>query len=359
VTSEVGGPGPDDRQIAVDKALAYLLLGVLLYSAYLMFQPILPAILWGFMLAIVTAHPFERLTSALGGRRSLAVGIFAVLFLVLLLAPVGLLASELLAQVPRLAEQAKRLSEGPLPPLPEGLASIRGIGPYLVETWEGRGAEVVTQLLSNLSGLGAWLLARVGEIGTFLFEFSIGGISALFLLLYRFRVRAFLARLLQRLGGDFAQGMVLHAFDATRAAFTGVMAAAIAQTVLATVAVGVAGLPGLWFFAALTFVLAIIQVGPLVIGLVAVVMLLIEGAYLPALLIGLWFGVVVTSVDNLVKPMFTGRGDNMPNFLTFLGSIGGLIAFGLIGVFVGPVLTSVLYRLLEAWMTPPAAAGEA
>jgi predicted PurR-regulated permease PerM len=139
-------------------------------------------------------------------------------------------------------------------------------------------------------------------------------------------------------------------FDDTRGAFRGVVVAATAQTVLAAAALIVAGVPAVILLSALTFLLALVQIGPLATALIAGGILLMEGALLAAGLTVVWFLVIVMSVDNLIQSHFSSRANNAPAFLTFLGALGGLFAFGLIGVFIGPVLMALLHRLLTTWV---------
>jgi predicted PurR-regulated permease PerM len=128
----------------------------------------------------------------------------------------------------------------------------------------------------------------------------------------------------------------------------------VAQTVLAAAALIVAGVPGVVLLSSMTFLLALVQIGPLAIAVIAGGILLLQGGILAAALTIAWFLVVVMSVDNLIRPYFASQDGDTPAFLTFLGALGGLLAFGLIGVFIGPVLIALLYRLLAAWVEPPA-----
>lgn len=126
--------------------------------------------------------------------------------------------------------------------------------------------------------------------------------------------------------------------------------AAIAQTLLAGVGLYVAGLPGVILFMGFTFLLALVQIGPVVVLVIAEAILLFEAQYLTALLLALWFVGVVMTVDNLIRPLITSKGTSLPGIIAFLGTIGGFITWGLIGVFLGPVLTSVIFEMLLTWM---------
>lgn len=331
--------------------IGFLLLVVVL--AYQVFAPVFAAILWGMLLAVICAHPYERLAGRLRGRRLLVDIIFGVILMLMLLLPAIFFAWELVTNLPAMARRLQELSNGPRPELPAWLADLPVLGPSFASAWSTGSADLAGQgpgLLSRFGGLADWVLAQVGGFGAFLFEFVLGSVLALFLLHHRFAFRAFLHKLLMRVGGRFATGLVLSAFETTRAAFTGVIAAAIAQTLLAGIALYVAGVPGLILFAGFTFLLALVQIGPLVVLIVADGILISQGSYLAAFLLAVWFLLVVMSVDNVIRPYFASRRSSVPGILIFLGTIGGFLSWGLIGVFVGPVLSSVLYEMLMAWV---------
>jgi len=365
VTAPAPAPTPGDvlagRPFSFDMLVALAFLAMMTLLTYKPFSPILTAMVWGALLAIVAAHPFERVVSHIGGRRSLAAVIFAVIFAVLLLLPAVLFVLELLQWVPALESLPDSLSKGMIPEIAAKLAEQPALGPK-VQEWLLRAAtefeDQIAALVLNMGGVATWVIGRFGALGGFLFQFILGGIIALFLLRYQFPVMSFLSRLTQRIGGGFAQIMLIQSFQTTRGAFVGVVVAAIVQTILAVLALVVAGVPGIPILAALTFLLALVQIGPLVIMILAAGFLALQQSYLPAGLMVFWFLGVVMMIDNLIKPWFAARSDVVPAFLTFLGAIGGILSFGLIGVFVGPVLISVVFRMLHAWLyhEPPKAA---
>jgi len=318
--------------------------------------------LWGFLLAVICAHPYERLVLRLHGRRRLADVVFAVLLIMVLLLPAIFFAWELLGNLPAINGWLNDRTGQELPDIPAWISELPVAGPPITEAWENARSDLTEwlgQALTHLGGVGHWLVAQVGSFGAFLFQFVLGAVISLFLLHNRFQARAFLDRLLRRIGGTFAVDLVNSAFDTTRNAFTGVIAAALAQTILAGLALWAVGLPALVLFCGFTFLMALVQIGPVLVLIVAEGLLIYEGRYLAAVLLALWFVIVVMSVDNLIRPYFASKGSDLPGILSFLGSIGGFLAWGLLGVFVGPVLTSVLYRILVAWVDAPPPEDEA
>jgi predicted PurR-regulated permease PerM len=343
-------PEPPGRHL-IDHAITYGLLGLLILLVYRIFAPLFPSLLWGALLAVVCAHPYERLAGRLRGRRHLADAVFGLMLIMVLLLPALFFAWELIVNFPALNGQIEKLSSTTLPPLPAWVADVPIVGPEAQKLW--RNAELdlsanLPALMSMLGGAATWGLGQIGSFGKFLFDFGLGALISLFMLHHRFRVRAVIHRMLMRAGGRDISELAERGFDTTRAAFAGVVAAAIAQTLLGSVAIFAVGLPVV-LFAGFIFLLAMVQIGPLVVLLVAVTILVLQQSYLSAVFLALWFLVVVMSVDNLVRPYFASKGSDVPGIVTFLGAIGGFLAWGLIGVFVGPVLISVLYELFMAW----------
>lgn len=341
------------RALLIDHAISLGLIALVVALTYRIFAPLFPAILWGLLLAVICAHPYERLVSRLRGRRAVADVVFGLILLMVLLIPAIFFAWELITNFQRIEHWVTDVSSPPLPPPPQWMIDLPVVGPSLETAWGTATTnlgERIPGIVSHLGGVATWAAGRVGTFGAFMFEFVLGAIVSLFILHNRFAVRAFVNRLLTRIGGEFAGGLLSRALDTTRSAFAGVIYAAIAQTLLAAIGLYFAGVPALILFMGFTFLLALIQIGPVVVLLVAEAILLFQAHYLAAILLAVWFFAVVMTVDNLVRPLVTSRNTSLPGIIAFLGTIGGFLTWGLIGVFVGPVLISVIYEMLLTWM---------
>jgi len=341
------------QRLLIDNAISLGLIAVVIVLAYQVFSPLFPAILWGVLLAVICAHPYERLVSRLHGRRTLADIAFGFILILVLLLPALFFAWELIVYFPVLSAWLHATSEGPPPSAPDWMLELPIVGPPIRSALGATETDLEAEipgLLSHFGGVALWTTQRIGTFSGFLFEFILGAAISLFILHYRFKVRAFLNRLLRRTGGDLAGTLFSRALETTRTAFAAVIYAAIAQTLLAGIALYLAGLPAIILFAGFTFLLALVQIGALVVLLVADTILLLEGAHLKAFLVTIWFLGVVMTADNFIKPYISSKGSNVPAIVLLLGTIGGFLSWGLIGVFLGPVLTSVLYEMLLAWM---------
>jgi predicted PurR-regulated permease PerM len=352
---------PDAQAPASNARLARLAtIALLVFVSYRLFQPILPALLWGSLLAIISAHTYERVVSRLGGRRGLGAAAMGLVYLVTLIVPLLFLISELTGLATLLSDLTEQLSSGKLLERIEGAEQSVGQNTRFGE-WITIAAdnfdEILSQIAPHLGTAATWLLARFGEFGGFLLEFLLGCATSLFFLYHRFVIRSLISRFLRGIGGPFAVDLMQQTFDTTRDTFHGVIAAALAQATLSAGALLVAEVPGVFVLTVLAFLLALVQIGPFVTGVIAAVTLFGQGDTLAAVLILLWFLVVVSSVDNLVRPFFAARANDTPGYLAFLGALGGVLSFGLIGVVIGPVIVTLVFRLGQAWFQSRPAVG--
>jgi predicted PurR-regulated permease PerM len=156
-------------------------------------------------------------------------------------------------------------------------------------------------------------------------------------------------RFARRLGGGRGDSSVVLAGQAIRAVALGIVVTAILQTTAAGIGLGMAGVPYAGVLTALVFILCIAQVGPILVMVPAVVWMYSSGDALRGSALLVW-SVFVIMMDNVLRPLLIKRGADLPLLLIFAGVIGGLIGFGIIGLFAGPVVLAVTYRLLESWV---------
>jgi predicted PurR-regulated permease PerM len=163
------------------------------------------------------------------------------------------------------------------------------------------------------------------------------------------RLAAFVLRLLERLIGERA-GYYIELVAATvQRVVNGVIGTAAAQAILALIGFLIAGVPGALVLGIVTFLLSLIPMGPPLAWIPATAWLVWQGDYGYAIFLGIWGTFVISGVDNVLKPYLISRGGNLPLVIVLLGVFGGLLAFGFIGLFIGPTLLAVAYSLLLDW----------
>jgi predicted PurR-regulated permease PerM len=179
-------------------------------------------------------------------------------------------------------------------------------------------------------------------------------VLSVFLMFFLLRHGAALAKCLRqgidRIAGTRGAQLVDAAGDTVRGVVYGILGTAFVQAVVAGLGFWLAGVPGAVLLASLTFFFSPVPVGPPLIWIPATVWLFSQGAHGWGIFMGLWGTFVISGVDNIVKPYLISQGSKMPFVLIFCGVIGGALAFGVVGVFLGPTLLAVVFRLVEQWL---------
>jgi predicted PurR-regulated permease PerM len=240
-----------------------------------------------------------------------------------------------------------------LPDPPTWLASIPLVGERLVGYWttiDQQGAAMLASLKPYLGQVGNWLLARSAQIGGGILELTLSLVFVFFFYRDGPRLAAFVLSLLERLIGDRAQYYVDLVAGTVQRVVNGVIGTAAAQAVLALIGFLIAGVPGALVLGIGTFLLSLVPMGPPLIWIPATAWLAWKGEYGMAIFLGLWGTFIVSGVDNVLKPYLISRGGNLPLVIVLLGVFGGLLAFGFIGLFIGPTLLAVAYSLLLDWV---------
>jgi predicted PurR-regulated permease PerM len=169
-----------------------------------------------------------------------------------------------------------------------------------------------------------------------------------------------LATMARRISGDQGIQLLNVAGGTVRGVVYGILGTAFAQGLMAGIGFLIAGVPGATLLGLLTFFVSVLPMGPPLVWIPAAIWLFYRGSAGWGIFMLIW-GVGVSSIDNVIKPWIISRGSKMPFILIFLGVLGGALTFGLIGVFIGPTLLAVAFRLVVEWsraQTPPAATGE-
>ena len=333
--------------------LFVLVIGMLLAGSLWTLRPFLSGLIWATTIAVATWPALLRLERLTGGRRGPAVLIMTTLVLFVFLVPFALAISALLEAANRSpAVMNDFLAQGLGPP-PEWIASIPLFGERLAERWQtiaagGPGALAVAVQPYALSA-AAWAIAATGGLGKTLVLILLTVV--LLTILYAqgdTAVRGVLA-FAHRLGGETGERTVHLAGQAIRSVALGVVVTAVIQASLAGFGLWISGVPHPGLLAAIAFILGIAQLGPLLVLAPSVVWLYWIGSAGWATALLVW-SLPVTALDNVVRPLLIRRGVQLPLLLIIAGVIGGLIGFGVVGLFVGPVVLAATYTLTKEWI---------
>ena len=331
-----------------------LFIGILIAASFLVMRPFLSALLWAAMIVIATWPVFLKLQTRLWGRRWLAVLVMTILLLLVLIIPVCFAVLTILDRSDEIVGWFKSLSAVKIPPPPGWLEKIPMVGHSAVGRWQNFAAvspEELSKLLSPYATrLVAWFVGQAGNFGLLVLHFLLSiGIAAV---LYAHGetaaagIRKFARRLASQTGDEVA---VLSA-KAIRGVALGIVVTALVQSSLGGIGLFLAGVPAAVLLTAVMLMLCIAQVGPGLVLIPAAIWLFHEGHSLAGSLFAVW-AILVCTIDNFLRPVLIRKGVDLPLLLIITGVIGGLIGFGIIGLFIGPVILAVTFTLLRAWVS--------
>ena len=331
-----------------------LAIGVLLAAVLWILRPFIGPTIWATMVVVATWPLMLRLQALLFNRRSLAVTAMSLLLLLLFVVPLTMAIFTIVTNVDQLLAWAKLVTEFRLPDAPPPwLVQLPVVGDLLSGLWAQANALGLPDLLQRLSpyagGLTRWFVDQVGNVGVLLLQFLLTVVIAAVLYSTGEAAARLVRRFAQRLGGERGVEVVALAGGAIRGVALGVGVTALVQAVLSGLALAVAGVPFASLLTAVIFMFCIAQLGPVPVLVPAVIWAFWTGST------GMGIFLIVTTVftanlDNVLRPVLIRMGADLSLLLIFGGVIGGLVAFGLVGIFVGPVVLAVAWKLLEAWM---------
>ena len=334
-----------------------LLIGVSLW----VLRPFLAAAVWATMIVVATWPLLESLEQRCGGRRAPAVALMTLAMLLLLVAPLWLAIGTIADHAEDIASVVRQFAASGLPQPPEWVATLPLVGEKLATFWrelaDGGPSGVVAKVQPYAAQSGKWVLAEVGSLGFMLLQFLLVVVLSAILYASGESWASSVLRFGRRLAGDRGEHSILLAGQAIRGVALGVGVTAIVQSMLGGIGLAVAGVPFAALLSALMLMLCIAQLGPGLILFPAVGWMFWSGDTRWAIVLLVWSLLVVT-LDNFLRPVLIRKGADLPLLLIFSGVIGGMLGFGLVGIFVGPVALAVTYTLLEAWIADAPGAAE-
>jgi predicted PurR-regulated permease PerM len=333
--------------------LAVVLVAVLIGGSIWVLRPFLPATVWSTLIVVSTWPLMQSLQTRLWGRRTLAVAVMLVAMIVILVLPVLILVSAIHGNADLIQQWFAKIAAFAVPPVPASIERLPFVGPKLAAKWQEiatAGPEGLTERLSPyLAPTANWMVHRIGGIvGTAVHLLLTLTISAIMYLYGETAAKGIIA-FSRRLAPYYGEPAVRLAASSIRALALGIIVTAVAQSVLTGIGLAIAGVPQPVLLAALAFVLCIAQIGPLLVLVPAVIWLFYSNDTGWAIFLLIW-SVGVGSLDNVLRPWLIKRGADLPLLLIFAGVIGGLVAFGIVGLFIGPVVLAVTYTLADAWV---------
>jgi predicted PurR-regulated permease PerM len=351
-----------ESQQRIEQIVVIGLLVILAVGCLTVLRPFLSALLWALILSLSSWPLHAWLVRRLNGRRSLAAFLMTLLVAAVFILPLAAAGTGLADSVAKVGSIiAVLLKQGPPGP-PTWVAELPIFGPQVAERWlelERLGAGWTAELQPYLDTALNWLLSLGVRLGEAILQVSLGVLAAFFF----FRDGAEGARRLgaavERLAGERARRLLTVVVGTVRSVVYGVIGTALAQATLQGLGLWLAGVPAAFFLGFLTFFLSFVPLGPPLVWLSATGWLLYNGALGWGLFMAGWGFFVVSGIDNVLRPYLISRGSKLPLILVLFGVLGGLMAFGFLGVFLGPTLLALGYVLLQEWSAEPRGATNA
>ena len=338
--------------------LSVLFIGGLIVGSLWVLSPFLASFIWATTIVVATWPIMRRVESAFGGRRAPAVAVMTLGLLAILIVPIGVALQALLGHAVELAALLERLATAQLPAAPEWLDKVPLLGQRAQATWNQWASEGMADLLAKAQPYAraapAWLAQQAGSFVLVLVQFVLIVILSAVLFAGGEAWADWVRRFGRRLADEQGDRMVVLAGQAIRGVALGVVVTALVQSALGGIGLAIAGVPFAGVLTAIMLVLCIAQLGPILVllGATAWGYYSLGAGWGTFLLV---WSLVVGLMDNFLRPVLIRRGADLPLLLIFAGVVGGLVAFGIVGIFVGPVVLAVAYTLLDNWVaaSPP------
>ena len=333
--------------------LFVLVIGTLLLASLWTLLPFLSGMIWATTIAVATWPLLLRLERATGGRRALAVAVMTLLVLLVFIVPFALAISTMLDAAGRSPAVMNDFLTKGLGPPPAWIEDIPVVGSQMADQWQAvsaGGPEALAEVLQPYGrSAAAWAIAATGGVGRMVVLILLTVV--LVAILYsdgETAARGVLA-FAHRLGGETGERTVRLAGQAVRSVALGVVLTALVQALLAGIGLWFCGIPHPALLTAITFILGIAQIGPVLVLAPAVFWLYWTGSSGWATALLVW-SLPVAALDNIMRPILIRRGVQLPILLIVAGVIGGLISFGVVGLFIGPVVLAATYTLAKDWV---------
>lgn len=327
------------------------LLALLIIWTFAIIRPFLPILTWSAVLAVAFFPMFGWFAKGLGGRPRTAAAILTLITLAIVIGPATWLS---LSAIEGVRDLAGQLGTGDLAlqPAPEQIKAWPLVGPQLYDLWNQATTNIRTvlrEVAPYLKPLAGIMLSFAGDAGVGTLQFLLSVVVAGFLLPYGQQLVAAIRGFLIRVVPGESERFLEQAGATIRAVAQGVIGVAIIQSLLAGIGFKLAGIPAAGLLAFVALLLSIVQIGPSIVLLPVVIWIWIDRDVTTALLLTVYF-VTVGLLDNVLKPLVMGRGLNTPTLVILIGVIGGTLAHGIVGLFIGPIILSVAWELTVAWI---------
>jgi predicted PurR-regulated permease PerM len=338
--------------------LSVVTIGGLIAASFYVLQPFLPAVVWATMVVVATWPALRLVQARLWGKRVLAVTLMTLLMLTILAVPLTMAVVAIVERADEVVAWTKALAARGIPAPPDWVAGLPLVGKRIATEWRKLVVtppeEIAAHITPYLAAVVGWLIAKAGGLGALLLQFLLTVAVSAMLYAQGEAAAAGVLAFARRLAGEQGARVVILSAGAIRAVALGIVVTALVQSVIGGIGLAVTGVPHPLLLTCIMMMLGVAQIGPGPVLIGAVIWLYVSGENFWGTVMVVWT-LVTMSLDNILRPILIKRGADLPLVLVLAGVLGGLFAFGLVGLFVGPVILAVTYTLLVAWVQPESA----
>jgi predicted PurR-regulated permease PerM len=337
----------------IDQSLTLAGLALLIVGCFLVLKPFMTALLWAAILCTTAWPLYQRLLARLRGNATLSALVMVLGIALILLAPFIVVGATIADNADRVALWWRTLLESGPPEPPAWVAHLPLVGERAAAYWGSMAhdtAQVVEEMRQYVEPARKFALSSGATFAGAVLQLTL----SIFIAFFFFRDGEIVVERLrgasERIAGERGFQLAVVAATTVRGVVLGILGTAIVQGVLAAIGLWIAGIKAAPLLGLLTFFLSPVPIGPPLVWVPAGLWLINSGETGWGLFVLAWGALVVSTIDNVLKPLIISRGSDLPFVLVMLGVLGGAVAFGFIGVFLGPVLLAVGYALLQAWV---------
>jgi predicted PurR-regulated permease PerM len=336
----------------IERTIGQVLLAILAIGCVLVLRPFFTAVCFALILVVATWPAFERLRHMLGGRKTVAALLMVTLATLVFVVPPALVASSIDYNIAGTIRLIRDLLQHGIPPPPSWVAEVDVVGPEIYHRWQVLAAgdpEAAERIQSFMIWARQQLIDAGLGLGNAVVQLILAMLTAFFLYRDGVAARRGVIATGRRLAGDNAPRLLRVASATINGVVYGVLGTALAQALLILIGLWAAGIPAALLLGLLLFVLALIPFGPLLIWGPAAVWVYIDGEIGWAVFVVVWSLAAGFVTDSVLRPYLISRGSDLPLILVLFGVVGGAVAFGVLGLFLGPTLLAVGYELIREW----------
>ncbi len=342
----------EQRDKYIEHLISASVLFVLVVGCFVVLRPFISALIWALILSFSTWPVYKWWTRIFKGNRTLAATVMTLLLAAVFVMPLVVVGFSFADEATNFVKQIRMELEKGLPPLPGWVEKIPLFGSDIYQRWQiwtTDQAQFANFIGPHLKQIKENILRSTPVIFQAMMQIILSIVVCFFFYRDGEESAQSLANLLRKIAGSRAEKLIQVAADTTKSVVFGLIGTAAIQGTFAMIGFFIAGVPGALLLGFLTFFFAFIPMGPPFVWVPVTVWIFFNYSLGWAIFMAIWGMFVISGVDNVVKPYLISRGGNLPFVLILLGVLGGILAFGFIGVFLGPALLALGYSLISEW----------